>query len=69
MTPGDKRTIRVVGAIDIDWNGVISPSGAPIGKLIGREATIVGPSQTYNDSIVVDVEGRVYDIHVEHLAA
>lgn len=45
----------------------VSPSGAPIGLLVGKLCKIVGPSQHFNSSVVVDLEGRVYDIHDSHL--
>jgi len=40
-----------------------APSGAPLGQLHGRAGRVVGPSLTYNDSVVIDVGGRVYDVH------
>ena len=64
MKPGEVRTIRAVGDIAPEY---VAPSGAPLGKLIGKEATVIGHSVTYNSSVVVDVEGRVYDIHDQYL--
>lgn len=64
MEPGTRLTIRAVGGTKpIDT----LPSGAPIGALIGEVCTVVGPSQSYNSSVVVDVAGRVYDIHDQYL--
>jgi len=64
MKPGDVRRIYPVGNMTED---TVLPSGAPIGKLVGKDAKIVGESQTYNSSVVVDVGGRVYDIHDQYL--
>ncbi len=56
--------IESVGSIT---PGSTLPSGAPIGALVGKTGVIVGNSSTYNSSLLVDVEGIVYDIHDQYI--
>lgn len=67
LQPGDKRRISGPDDAADRARGGCVPSGAPMGDLVGKTATIVGESQTYNSCFVVDVDGRVYDIHDEYL--
>ncbi len=57
--------IQAVGNVQPD---TITPSGAPLGVLIGKTGRVVGRSSTYNDSSVVDVDGVLYELHNQNLA-
>jgi len=66
--PGARRTrVRIIFAGSKDPKEV-STSGAPIGVLATNKAvgTIINDSPTYNSSFLVNVCGKIYDIHDQH---
>jgi hypothetical protein len=65
--PLRRKQSYVIKAVGPTHPDAVLPSGAPLGKLIGKEATVLGPSRKYNSSVLVSVDGMVYDIHDEHL--
>ena len=57
--------VEVIGHAEPD---AVIPSGAPLGKLLGRKATILRESDVYHDSVVVQIDGVEYTLHDTNLS-